>query len=166
MYSPYAVMSKSMDREEKRIDITNEAVKHQVTIALALIAAIATLAKEGSSLQINLELVAVPLLISAVSGILVLMTIPMQLYGTTDPLRSPLVRFAGICQAAFFVWGLIAFGSLVWDPQYEAAGENTDTVIVNDCGEAPKSSAPYNEVDDSQTNVGGGGKDDQSQPPG
>lgn len=99
--------SAPMDRESKRIDITIEAVKQQITLASAIIGALVALASKHDPVWALLPYALAPFALSVIGGIFALLTIPFALYGDGDPFAARGVRFAGVFQAALFCVGIV-----------------------------------------------------------
>lgn len=102
-----------MDRAEKRLEITLEAVKQQITLAAGIIGATlafsgqVTGARQGRIWDL-LPYAFAPLALSIISGVLALMSIAYHLRGQKDPLAQSGVRLSGIVQNLAFLIAIVA----------------------------------------------------------
>jgi len=105
-----------MDREEKRLEITLEAVKQQLTLASGIVAGVVALGNDKAGFWHLIPWALTPFVLSILGGAFVLLTLPMALYGTGDPLAARGVRVAGVLQLATFIIGIIALVAVIMVP--------------------------------------------------
>lgn len=105
------------DRNRQRLDIALEAIKQQITLSTAIVAAMLAfsgeIAKNSGFVWGLMLFVLVPFGACIVIGVLALMSISYHLEGEDDPLTAPLVRCFGMLQNVFFIVGVIAMIVLV-----------------------------------------------------
>lgn len=103
-----------MDPVEKRVDIAVEAVKQQITLATAILAALLALSEKiKPSIVSQLWLALVPLSFSILMGVLALLSISFYMAPSTDPFRQTGVRILGSLQCLSFLGSVFAMVYLI-----------------------------------------------------
>ena len=93
-----------MDPVEKRVDIAVEAVKQQITLATAILAALLAFSEKVKPAIVGqLWLALAPLSLSILTGVLVLLSISFYMTPSTDPFRQVGVRVLGSVQCLSFL---------------------------------------------------------------
>jgi hypothetical protein len=98
-----------MDAAEKRLEIAVEAVKQQITLATAILAALLALSdKVKPTIVPQLWIALVPLSFSVLMGVLVLLSISFYLAPRQDPFQERGVRVLGTLQCLSFLGAVFA----------------------------------------------------------